>query len=873
MKRQGIVQVGSNWWKGHRMILVESAARNIPAALSGEILIRSQRQSVSVELDLFTGENPRQLTVLLILRTESSYYYEVLDRLDSFSQILAQHLTQQGFSIRAIEDQDSACVPLFRLFGGSESRTAAGIGFFPAERREGPGGYYIPGRYQADLGKQFDLARLAAILVSYPYAFFAIQLTPTTLTQQEKEAVLYNKSWYAQRAAGDAAANTALGFYMQWESIMAQPVFFVSMFCVGRRDFAKDMEDQMALWQMQSHSLSQAILQKTGYPDQGERELAYATAKHGHRMDMTKALVHLRRLTHMASIRDITSALPLPRSGESVPGLAVGGAHPFAGKIPAKLTGSDGLFLGVQDGTGISIRMPAKDLVRHGFIVGKPGSGKTTFALGLLYQLQSGNMKYPFLAIEPAKCEYRSLLSVIPDLRVYTPGKTGVSPISLNPFLPPKGVTLEEYLPNLDTIFGIAIAMDHPLDVIFPQVIRACYRQYGWRPNSTRETPGVQIFGMSEFIRSFRDYIRRSYAQDAEARANLESGGVVRVQALTRSQPVLFDTNQSMDFEELLLHPTVIELDAIDNNDQKALILAILMMQFMLIIRKRGHYDGKLKNVIMIDEAHLLLGQDTAAQEGAPNPSAAGIRLLQNMTLILRAYGTALLFGDQSPAKLTEEIMNNVNLKMMFRLDSQRDRSILADTALMSGEALSDIVSLPAGKGFLYVDALSEPICIVTPNSKEDLKLEDGIKDERIVQVMRPVLSPPFAQCAYCEACGKGCDSSIRSDARFMAETLAESEEVETLLKQQDQTPLLEYLADTLPAYVEQNIAARPEAAKNAARLTDCVKAQFLRLLREDGSCALSDDALIGATWPKKRQMENSLKFSQLIEKTQSSDE
>lgn len=871
MNRQDIVQVGPNWWKGHRMIQMEAAARSIPAALSGEILIRGHRLGVSVELALFTGETPRQLTVLLILRTESAYYYEVLDRLESFSHMLTQQLARQGFSIRALEDQSPACAPLFRFFGGDQARTAAGVGFFPAERREGPGAYYIPGRYQADLGRQFDLARLAGILTSYPWAFFAIQLIPTALTRQEREAVLYNKSWYAQRSGRDTAAGEALRFYAQWESAMAQPLFFVSMFCVGQRDFARDMEAQMALWQMQAYPIPQAFLQKTGYPDQGERNAAYFAAERGHRVDMNGALVYLRRLTHIAPLRDIAAALPLPRSGENIPGLAAGGAPSYAGRLPEALTGSDGLYLGVQDGTGIDIRMPTDDLARHGFIVGKPGSGKTTFAMGLLYQLHK--MKYPFLAIEPVKCEYRSLLSVIPELRVYTPGKTGVSPISLNPFLPPKGVTLEEYLPNLDTIFGIAVAMDHPLDVIFPQVIRACYRQYGWRPDSTRETPGVRIFGMSEFIRAYRDYIRQAYAEDAEARSNLEAGGVVRMQALTRSQPVLFDTNQSMDFEELLAHPTVIELDAIDNNDQKALILAILMVQLMLIIRKRGHYDGKLKNVIMIDEAHLLLGQETVVQEGAPNPSAAGVRLLQNMTLILRAYGTALLFGDQSPARLTAEIMNNVNLKLMFRLDSQRDRGILADTALMSGEALSEMVSLPAGKGFLYVDTLPEPIRVVTPNSKKDLKLEDGIADARIMQTMRPVLPPPFAQCAHCGTCGWGCDSCIRSEARFLAETMAESKEVKAILVQQDQTPLLDYLADTLPAYVEQEMDAKRESVKNAARLTDCVKAQFLRLLEESGSCALADDALIGAAWPKKRQRENERKFSRLIEKTQSDEE
>ena len=79
-----------------------------------------------------------------------------------------------------------------------------------------------------------------------------------------------------------------------------------------------------------------------------------------------------------------------------------------------------------------------EDLAKHILIVGTPGSGKTTFSLGLLLKLWKE--KKPFLVIEPAKNEYRALLEQITDLQIFTPRKNDISPFIFNPFIPPKNV-------------------------------------------------------------------------------------------------------------------------------------------------------------------------------------------------------------------------------------------------------------------------------------------------------------------------------------------------------------------------------------------------------------------------------------------------
>lgn len=56
------------------------------------------------------------------------------------------------------------------------------------------------------------------------------------------------------------------------------------------------------------------------------------------------------------------------------------------------------------------------NFTHHALVVGAPGNGKTTFALNLLLQFYEKGI--PFLAIEPTKTEYRTLVDCIPDLQI-----------------------------------------------------------------------------------------------------------------------------------------------------------------------------------------------------------------------------------------------------------------------------------------------------------------------------------------------------------------------------------------------------------------------------------------------------------------------
>ncbi|MGW1710953.1 helicase HerA domain-containing protein [Streptomyces sp. NPDC002206] len=114
--------------------------------------------------------------------------------------------------------------------------------------------------------------------------------------------------------------------------------------------------------------------------------------------------------------------------------------------------------------TGGRYQVPLKSLTRHVFIPGTTGSGKTNTIMGLLLEASAHGV--PFLVIEPAKAEYRSLIShpvLGRDIQIFTAGKATVGPFVLNPFEVPASTTVSEHLDLLRAVFTASFGMWTPL--------------------------------------------------------------------------------------------------------------------------------------------------------------------------------------------------------------------------------------------------------------------------------------------------------------------------------------------------------------------------------------------------------------------------
>ncbi len=480
-----------------------------------------------------------------------------------------------------------------------------------------------------------------------------------------------------------------------------------------------------------------------------------------------------------------------------------------------------------------AIGLALNDLTKHMLIVGTPGCGKTTFSVGVLDRLWKEH-HIPFLVIEPAKNEYRAMVESIPNLQVFTPGKNIISPFVFNPFVPPKNVKLETYKSTLKTAFEAAVSMATPLDKIFEESINNCYSDFRWLDTYTTDDPG-KIFNISDFIKCFQNTFNNiGYTGDAK---NIGRAGVVRLQSLVN----LFDNYYSIPIEDLLTKPTVIELAAIENSDEKALIISLLLLSILAYVNANYVGDGNLKNVILLEEAHVLLDADTNSGHGDANPSAIAQRLVKRMLAEIRSCGVGIMIADQSPRKVTTDVVALTDIKVGFRLVEATDKQIFADASNMDENQINRLGKLRPGEAFLFFGKLDEPEEIVTPNYRIENDIDISLSDDGIRSLStywndKQTHLRPYPECNCVYHCKKSCDYQRRMLAKEIARRL-HSRYMSTLTKDPE---IFKKVYSHLTQLTKREL--NNEVFDDA--LLACVKVHFLRKVKYSTQIKISDSVI-----------------------------
>lgn len=499
--------------------------------------------------------------------------------------------------------------------------------------------------------------------------------------------------------------------------------------------------------------------------------------------------------------------------------------------IDAKVMDAGNIQFGtLMNSSDILIGASLSDFTRHGLIVGTPGSGKTTFAVNLLLQFYRKGI--PFLVIEPTKTEYRAMFDQIPNLQIFTPGNSEVSPFSINPFAPPGGITVEQYIPALMDAFKASFDMESPLNVIFSSAVRKCYTKYGWKNNSKTGDADVQPFGLYEFILTFKELVASS-AYSNDVRSNIETGGTFRLMNLIQQNSTLYDTVNAVHICDFLSKPTVLELNAISDDEQKALLIALLLIQVSLYIKSKGASSGQLSNVILLDEAHILLGGNADRQSGSKAKSSA-VQLFQKMVAEIRSFGTSVIVADQAPSQVTRSIVANTDIKIAFRLVEREEREIIANSTGMSDDYMEHLARLQTGEAIAYYSRLISPKIIVTPNFREKEGVRLNVSDLEIKEhVIENYPEKPFYECKWCRQCKNRCVVEVRNQADYYGSHIlillgGKITNKETLTK------YMYKLHDLIIQYEKEDWHDFP-----LKLLCNCSKIQFLRKMLLDGKILL----------------------------------
>lgn len=378
--------------------------------------------------------------------------------------------------------------------------------------------------------------------------------------------------------------------------------------------------------------------------------------------------------------------------------------------------------------TQLPIRLNPDDLIMHTLVTGVTGSGKTTTIKSMLCGMYEN--KIPFLILEPAKTEYKSLN--IPGIKRYLLGIETMGCLKINPFEFPyktnsvHGIHLQTHLDLLKSIFIAAFPMYGPMPYVLETAFYHIYQWYGWDFKSGHNIYWDSTEVKSDLFPSLDDLYNaidhivgiQGYSKDLQN--DLTAALKVRIGSLkSGAKGSMLNTKRGTGISELLSCPTVVELERIGDAQEKVFIMGLLLVSiYEHYIALGQESGGKLKHLMVIEEAHRLLEnvQQNNNNEIADMKGKA-LETFNNILSEIRAYGQGIVVADQIPTKISPDVIKNTNLKIVHRLFSLDDRNAVGDAIGLDHKQKKGLIHLKTGEAIVFHSGLQDAVKIMA-NSK-----------------------------------------------------------------------------------------------------------------------------------------------------------
>ncbi len=820
-----------------------------------------------------------QVRIYLIVRALGTDVNVVTERLNSYEEIFTNEFKDKFYEIEFIHDGEKMD-EFEKQLKSVNHETEISV----SKKEEAPtfmlspDGYlyftHIPGKVKFD-----NNDNLFNALTQYPGLAVMIQIIPSTYTEQEKFAIGAMNQQMSMIAAQmisrmmrpDPTFLRIQQYFQMYQQQTMDDMFLYNYVICGAKNVTENLAGNLinclenspdgqivSCYQASYIKLPQDIYSAYAYFPWQLNKLLMNNYREPTVWNRPNPPHVFRRFRQIAMLDEILPIFKVPLNDDMITGMKTRLTRFSRVQLDKKILAEDNFKIGrienaAKGEDNAHAGVPLDQFAKHGLICGMPGSGKTVFSLGLLLQFWK-RFKIPFLAIEPTKTEYRSLIDLIPELRIFTPGKNKISPFLVNPFIPPKGVTVESYTPSLTTAFKAAFSMPNPLPDIFLAAVNDCYAIYGWNKDSTVDDPNVQLFGMYEFIKVFKNNIEHSNYK-GESKANIESAGVVRLVSMIEQNSNIYDTIHTVSIDEILEKPTVLELNAIADKQQKSLIMALILIQFCAYTKNNIRGDGKLKKILLIDEAHVLLGGGGGGGDGeSADAQSTTVETMEDMIKEIRAYGMGIVIADQSPTSIGKEIVANTDVKIVFRLIEKSNRDMIRTATNMGEMEYNALADLGVGEAFFGTGKVKGLLKIRTYNifdpvhrriltdSSEMDDMRNVIMDEELEGQLHywddhQELLVPHIECSENCFCRGVCDLALRTAADFLASRL-----VNLRVYQLDsRVKFLTYLANMDKDI--RNLVDGDARIEYSERLANCVKIKFLRKAFIKNTYGLSEEA------------------------------
>lgn len=363
---------------------------------------------------------------------------------------------------------------------------------------------------------------------------------------------------------------------------------------------------------------------------------------YGKRIDQLWIEYELGDAARRREIEELLTILAIKRLGTMI-----GEARLVLDAPPALLISQGEFTIGSVQYPGLApypFRVKRNELLRHVFILGQTGTGKSTLIINFLEQfLQHG---VPFIAFD-FKRNYRSLLHAHRDLGVFTVGRN-TAPLRINALTPPHGVPFAAWAETLSDIIGTSYLLLQGAHNVLTSALLRAHDEHGKNTTLEHALTILRVEGARTRPGSRRYAWLESATRSVEELCKLDGA---------------LSATTGTTIENLLAHAIVCELDTLAEEQRR--FLCLFFLQAILLLRKASSTKREeLAHVLVFDEAHNVFPRE------APGTTSIPARLAREV----REYGEAIISASQQ-TDVSDSLLANTGTKIILRCDHPKDTS------------------------------------------------------------------------------------------------------------------------------------------------------------------------------------------------------
>jgi hypothetical protein len=245
-------------------------------------------------------------------------------------------------------------------------------------------------------------------------------------------------------------------------------------------------------------------------------------------------------------------------------------------------------------------------------------------------------------------------------------------------------------------------------------VIETAYTRCGW--DRSTNVPGRPVL-LADLFNALQEVYNRDIQYSDRLKQDFWGALAARFTTLLRN-PVLanmYNTSSGLTIDELLRHPTIIELRDLAP-DQRALLTALLVVGIANYLEGQATLHEQppqgLRYVLVLEEAHAFLRNvgDTRGVFDGHYAQQEAINNIVNLLRQARGHGCAVMFCDQLPTSMAPEAVKLPGITIIHHLNDPQERTLVGRQANCTDQQLRHLGGMAPGEAVIHLPTYSQPV-------------------------------------------------------------------------------------------------------------------------------------------------------------------